>query len=88
MGILGGYEVRFEARGVAMTVPKGAKAAGVSGSGWRRSGADGLMDGRLILDGCCYGPIEAGWFNGSSRLIQGSVVSSDPRLGGHFEANL
>jgi len=78
VGILGGYEVRFEARGVAMTVPKGAKAAGVSGSGWRRSGADGLMDGRAILDGSCYyRPIEDGCLNGwFSFDAQGSVVTS------------
>lgn len=48
-GIGRGYEVRLEARGAAMTVPKGAKAAGVRGSGWRRRGAGGLMDGRGIL---------------------------------------
>ena len=47
--MLEGYVVRSEGRGTLITVPKGAKAAGVSGSGWRVMDDDGLMEGSAIF---------------------------------------
>ncbi len=35
--------------GEVMTVPKGANAAGVNGSGWSRVAAGGLIDGRVMV---------------------------------------
>ena len=46
-----GYVVRVEGRGEVMTVPKGAKAAGVRGSGRSSNCAGGLIMGRGIVDG-------------------------------------
>ena len=58
--MLGGYEVREDDSGEFMTVPNGAKAAGVSGSVRNIIACEGLIVGKgIVLIGIVVDPMKS-----------------------------